>query len=492
MSESIFISYRRATSTGSAGRVYDALAAHFGEEHVFMDVDSIEPGEEFAGVLTETLSGCRAVLVVIDPDWLEVADAQGRRRLDDPGDFVRLEVESALVAGVKVFPVLVGGAAMPSAAALPAPLRSLAGKQAVEISPTRFRYDAGRLIIALEGIVGVPKKRPKPSWREEHAGRFVLPRWALPSIGGVLAVVLIVVVVLLQRPGPASWQPLPDAPLALEGASMAAHGEKIWVAGGVSARDGRELLDDVNIYDPATRSWSAGPQLPEPLAFGALVAAGPDLYLVGGQGAAGAVDTTLRLDAGTGEWLRDEPLPASREAGAAAWDGSRIVYAGGVGTDHAAAREVYALAAGAWKQIGELSVAREKPAALSDGFGTVWIIGGRDRASGVPAFGTVDVVQVDGISRGQSVRPVHSAAAVWIPGAGPCAIAGDTGLGVSAQVQCLNGPAGIPALPVPRAGLAAAALGPEIYVMGGYDDGQHGSAVLNVFRAGGQGDGTGP
>lgn len=485
MSESIFISYRRATSAGSAGRVYDALAAHFGEAHVFMDVDSIEPGEEFASVLNDTLAKCLAVLVVIDPAWLGVRDTEGGRRLDDPADFVRLEVERSLAAGVKVFPVLVGGAGMPAAAELPPPLRPLAGKQAVEISPTRFRYDTGRLITALEEIMRAPGTRRKRPVRETRRGRWRLPRWVLPAVGAVLAAGLVMAFLLLQRPEPPAWESLPDAPLALEGAGMAAHQGRLWVAGGVLGQGDRGLLDSVSIYDPATRAWSPGPQLPEPVAFASLVAAGPALYLVGGQAAEGAIRTTLRLDSGAGAWVEDAPLPAEREAGAAAWDGSRIVYAGGVGLDHAATDLVYALAHGAWKEIGRLSIAREKAVAISDAFGTVWIIGGRDRRSGVPAFGTVDVVQVDGTSQGQPVGPVHSAAGAWIPGAGPCTIAGDTGSGVSAEVQCLNGPAGIPALPSPRAGLGAAVLGPDVYVLGGYDDGRHGSAVLDVWHAGG-------
>lgn len=507
MPESIFISYRRATSAGSAGRLYDTLSAHFGDEHVFMDVDSIEPGEEFAAVLNETLASCRAVLVVIDPEWLDVRDRTGNRRLDDPADFVRIEIEQSLTARVKVFPVLVDGASMPDAEQLPPPLQPLAGKQAVEISATRFRYDAGRLITALDTLMGRTERTAQPALRR-HPGRGAgwdvhrgmdrganrraaggllphrLPRWLLPVAGAVVVAGLVVGFLLLQRPGVPVWQDLPDAPVALEGAGMAVHDGRIWVAGGVSGQDDRALLDSVLIYDPAAGSWANGPDLPEPVAFASLVAAGPELYLVGGQAAAGAVRTTLRLDAGAGKWVPEAPLPAAREAGAAAWDGSRIVYAGGVGGDHAASDAVYALAGGAWQRIGKLSIAREKAAAVSDSFGTVWIVGGRDRRSGVPAFGAVDIIQVDGRAQGQPVEPVHSAAAVWVQGAGPCALAGDTGLGVTAAVRCLNGPSTLPPLPTPRAGLAAAALGPDVYVMGGYDGGRHGSAVLQVFHAG--------
>ena len=103
----VFISYRREDSGYPAGWLFDQLAASLGADRVFKDVDSIEPGEDFAEVISDAVSSC-AVLAVIGDRWLAAADEDGRR-LDDPGDFVRLEIEAALTRGVRVIPVLVGG-----------------------------------------------------------------------------------------------------------------------------------------------------------------------------------------------------------------------------------------------------------------------------------------------------------------------------------------------------------------------------------------------
>jgi hypothetical protein len=147
----VFISYRRDDSAGYAGRLFDRLSARFGEANVFMDVDSIEPGQDFIASIQRSVTGCDALVAVIGPDWLTIARPDGRRRLDDPADMVRVEVESALSArGIEVFPALVEGASMPRAADLPAPMRPLTRRQAVEISDSRFRFDSNRLIAAIE------------------------------------------------------------------------------------------------------------------------------------------------------------------------------------------------------------------------------------------------------------------------------------------------------------------------------------------------------
>ncbi len=108
----IFISYRRGDSRADAGRVYDRLSHHFGPDCVFMDVDDIEPGQDFAGALRKALENCGALVVLVSPDWADFKDGQGRRRLEQPNDFVRLEVVTALDRGVTLLPVLVGGAAV--------------------------------------------------------------------------------------------------------------------------------------------------------------------------------------------------------------------------------------------------------------------------------------------------------------------------------------------------------------------------------------------
>src|SRR5690242_201262 len=108
-----------------------------------MDVDSIEPGADFVAAIEQALSRCEVLLVVIGPHWLAAADATGRRRIDDPRDFVRLEVALALHRGIRVIPVLVDGASEPHAHQLPADLSGLAQRQAVKVSHDRIKLADG-------------------------------------------------------------------------------------------------------------------------------------------------------------------------------------------------------------------------------------------------------------------------------------------------------------------------------------------------------------
>jgi TIR domain len=146
----IFISYRRDETAYPAGWLYDRLAQHFGAGQIFKDVDSIELGDDFVQVITRAVGSCDVLLALIGDQWLTITDAQGRRRLDDPEDFVRLEIEAALTRNVRIIPILVDGARMPRADELPADLASLARRQALELSPSRFEYDTSRLLKILE------------------------------------------------------------------------------------------------------------------------------------------------------------------------------------------------------------------------------------------------------------------------------------------------------------------------------------------------------
>src|SRR5262249_36429754 len=142
----IFISYRRADSQDVTGRIYDRLVAKFAQERVFKDVDSIPLGVSFPMHIRQVLGKANVVLVVIGPDWLTETDKQGRRRLDDPNDFVRLEVELALRADMPVIPVLVSHATMPLAKELPASLQSLASRNGIAVRPDPdFHNDIERL-----------------------------------------------------------------------------------------------------------------------------------------------------------------------------------------------------------------------------------------------------------------------------------------------------------------------------------------------------------
>jgi len=94
--EGIFISYRREESAGHAGRIYDRLRERFGRDRVFMDVSAIEPGVDFVEAIDRAVGSCAVLLVIIGRRWLDCTDGAGRRRLDDPRDFIRLEVGTAL------------------------------------------------------------------------------------------------------------------------------------------------------------------------------------------------------------------------------------------------------------------------------------------------------------------------------------------------------------------------------------------------------------
>src|SRR5215218_10065225 len=115
----VFIRYRRQESSGMAGRLYERLAARLGEDQVFMDVDTIALGVDFAEVITQAVSTCQVLLAVIGPRWLTATDQEGRRRLDDPDDVVRLEIVAALERDIRVIPILVEGAVMPRRQELP-------------------------------------------------------------------------------------------------------------------------------------------------------------------------------------------------------------------------------------------------------------------------------------------------------------------------------------------------------------------------------------
>src|SRR5215831_2995502 len=154
----IFISYRRDDAAGYAGRLYDRLAAHFGTDRVFMDVQGIEPGVDFVEAIERALRSCEILIVLIGKDWL-AADTGGRRRLDDPTDFVRLETATALTRGIRVVPVLVEGVPMPRAEQLPPDLLPLVRRQAVELSHKQWDATSAELIRTLEKILGRDKAR---------------------------------------------------------------------------------------------------------------------------------------------------------------------------------------------------------------------------------------------------------------------------------------------------------------------------------------------
>lgn len=158
----IFLSYRRQDSQSATGRLADSLEAWFGPGRVFRDHDAIVAGEDFADAIRRAIDVSTVVLVVTGPRWVGAADDQGQQRLALADDFVRIEIESALNAGVPLVPVLVEGATMPGASQVPASLAAYTRCQAIELSELRWRYDVRRLCetlherFAIEALVDEP------------------------------------------------------------------------------------------------------------------------------------------------------------------------------------------------------------------------------------------------------------------------------------------------------------------------------------------------
>jgi TIR domain len=146
----IFISYRREETAYPAAWLFDRLADRYGGGQVFKDVDSIQLGDDFVEVITRAVGSCDVLLALIGEEWLTITDEHGRRRLDDPDDFVRVEIEAALTRKVRVIPILVEGAQMPRADELPDSLVRLVRRQALELSPNRFELDTSRLLKVLD------------------------------------------------------------------------------------------------------------------------------------------------------------------------------------------------------------------------------------------------------------------------------------------------------------------------------------------------------
>ncbi len=186
--EAIFISYRHNDTADVAGRIYDVLEARFGRVRLFKDVDDLRPGADFGEHIKTILPRCRAALILIGPNWVNATDEQGRRRLNDPNDWVRVEVELALSAGdIDVVPVLVSGACMPRPDELPSSLLPLLRRHAAMIRrDPDFRDDIARLLTALSASLG--KRRAA-----QHAHATLSGSGTAHLIGGVAAAVVLLI-----------------------------------------------------------------------------------------------------------------------------------------------------------------------------------------------------------------------------------------------------------------------------------------------------------
>ncbi len=194
----IFISYRRSDSPDATGRIYDRLVAEFGKAQVFKDVDSIPLGRDFRGHLNDIVGNCGVMLAIVGPHWTEARNPAGQRRLEDPDDFVRIELETALARDIPVVPVLVGHAQIPVAADLPGSLASLVFRQSIEVRPDPdFHNDATRLVTALRAILD-----PEAAAAEQAAATIARAaaatgRQSSRRLGWIVAAMAILIAVLL-------------------------------------------------------------------------------------------------------------------------------------------------------------------------------------------------------------------------------------------------------------------------------------------------------
>lgn len=232
MKRTIFISYRRDDSEGETGRLFDDLTREFGDQSVFMDVDGISPGMDFRQAIEENVSGCGVLLAIIGKTWAIVTTPEGHRRLDQPNDFVRLEIATALRRNVAVIPVLVHEAQMPHSDQLPDDLKDLAYRNSVEITHARWNSDVQLLIRALRNYVSpgastdthtvhanVPVQLPAPSAPATKAAPPPKPRRTLRiAIGAAAILVLALAFLYMLGRNPSSATPA-GASAAQQGAS---------------------------------------------------------------------------------------------------------------------------------------------------------------------------------------------------------------------------------------------------------------------------------
>jgi TIR domain len=156
-----FICYRRSDAAPYARLLKVQLSRHLPGTSVFMDLDSIEAGKDFEEAIKKGVYSCGVLVALIGPRWLGISDEDGRRRLDNPDDYVRLELRTALQRCIRVIPVLVDGARMPSRHQLPDDLGKLARLNALKMSYDRYEYDEGRLVTLIQNAL--QQETPIPS-----------------------------------------------------------------------------------------------------------------------------------------------------------------------------------------------------------------------------------------------------------------------------------------------------------------------------------------
>lgn len=157
----VFISYRRSDTGPYARLLKEHLREGFPDTPVFMDLDSIEAGLDFVEVIRDAVNSCLVMVALIGSRWVTVADEEGRRRIEHPGDYVRFEIRTALERGIRVIPVLADGAKPLQDHQLPPDLRKLARLSALELSYDRFEYDEIRLTAVIRKVLAANSTNPR-------------------------------------------------------------------------------------------------------------------------------------------------------------------------------------------------------------------------------------------------------------------------------------------------------------------------------------------
>jgi TIR domain len=404
----IFMSYRRQETEYPAGWLFDRLAEHFRGAEVFKDVDSIEPGDDFVDVITRAVESCDVLLALIGDRWLTMTDGEGRRRIDDPDDYVRVEIEAALSRNVRVVPILVYGAKMPRAHDLPDSLAGLVRRQALELTATRFDEDLTRLLKVLDRTLAEVRDRPaingtavadvaatppaqqaprtphtrqndadvtqrkphtagvahpgRPSGgidtaappdeadRDARRGTAGLSILSIPAIATLAAAVIIAIIV--GGVGVWAWQ------------RGKADSGSTHTTGGPSAGASPSTSANSTATAPAL-VWQSVPGAPG----GALPGAAAVAYK-GEIWVAEANEPTMRVyDPAGKSWRDGAPLPRALSHGSLVSDGQHLFYIGGISGDDWGLRTVYRLDSpdGAWTEDSPLPEGRFSGAAVWDG-----------------------------------------------------------------------------------------------------------------------------
>jgi len=259
----VFINYRRDQTAGEARALYNDLVEMLGTERVFMDVDNIALGTDFRQVLRERLDASQMMLSLIGRDWADARDGTGQRRLDNPADFVRLEIATALQRNVAVTPVLLQGASMPAAEVLPDDLKNLAFRNGFELSHTRWESDVHELVRRL-GLLGAAKAPPPavvPAPAQAGGAGPPRARSAIPMVAagvGVLAVAAGAAWMAVHR-DPSIASPAPQQ-AAADPARVIAASPTAAVAVPQKAEDIERLVAQINDESPES-SRAAGERL---------------------------------------------------------------------------------------------------------------------------------------------------------------------------------------------------------------------------------------